>query len=119
VAVLSIICSFQFEDWKKSLNPEILFTKDVIIALIITSVFATAAAFFIQTNFQKYTTSTRVALIFSMEPVFAAIAGYLWAGERLSSSALIGCVLIFAGMIFAELPAKKLSFFSKRKEIQG
>jgi drug/metabolite transporter (DMT)-like permease len=119
VAVLSIICSFLFEDWKKSLNPDILFTKDVMIALIITSVFATAAAFFIQTNFQKYTTSTRVALIFSMEPVFAAIAGYLWAGERLSSSALIGCVLIFSGMIFAELPAKKLSFLSKRKEIQG
>ena len=119
VAVLSMVCSFIFEDWKKSFNPDILFTKDVLIALIITSVFATAAAFFIQTNFQKYTTSTRVALIFSMEPVFAAITGYFWAGDRLSSSALIGCLLIFAGMIFAELPARKFSLFRKSKELQG
>jgi drug/metabolite transporter (DMT)-like permease len=119
VAILSIICSFIFEDWHKSLNPHLLFTKDVIIALIITSVFATAAAFFIQTNFQKYTTSTRVALIFSMEPVFAALTGYFWAGERLSSSALIGCILIFSGMVFAELPTKKWSLLRKSKEIQG
>jgi drug/metabolite transporter (DMT)-like permease len=119
VAILSIICSLLFENWQKSLNPDILFTKDVIIALIVTSVFATAAAFFIQTNFQKYTTSTRVALIFSMEPVFAAITGYFCAGERLTSSALIGCVLIFAGMVFAELPTKKINLFKKSKEIQG
>jgi drug/metabolite transporter (DMT)-like permease len=119
VAVLSMVCSFIFEDWKKSFNPDFLFTKEVIIALIITSVFATAAAFFIQTNFQKYTTSTRVALIFSMEPVFAAITGYFWAGDRLSSSALIGCLLIFAGMIFAELPTGKFSLFRKSKELQG
>lgn len=118
VAVLSMVCSFIFEDWKKSFNPDILLTKEVIIALIITSVFATAIAFFIQTNFQKYTSATRVALIFAMEPVFAAIAGYFWAHERLSYSALLGCVLIFAGMIFAEMPAGKLILSRKRKTLE-
>ncbi|MEH7157364.1 DMT family transporter [Neobacillus drentensis] len=109
VAILSIISSFIFEDWKQSFNPDILLTKDVIIALIITSVFATALAFLVQTNFQKYTSATRVALIFAMEPVFAAITGFYWANERLSYSALVGCILIFAGMIFAELPSKKMA----------
>jgi drug/metabolite transporter (DMT)-like permease len=119
VAVLSIVSALIFEDWRKSFNPEILLSHDVIVALIITSVFATALAFLIQTNFQKYTTATRVALIFAMEPVFAAIAGYYWADERLSVSALFGCLLIFAGMIFAELPATKFSLLRKHKSFQG
>jgi drug/metabolite transporter (DMT)-like permease len=119
VAILSIISALFFEDWRKSFNPEILLSKDVIIALIITSIFATALAFLIQTNFQKYTTATRVALIFAMEPVFAAIAGYYWAAERLSYSALFGCLLIFAGMIFAELPANKFLILKKNKSFLG
>jgi drug/metabolite transporter (DMT)-like permease len=119
VAILSIISAFFFEDWRKSFNVGILLSKDVIIALIITSIFATALAFLIQTNFQKYTTATRVALIFAMEPVFAAIAGYYWAAERLSYSALFGCILIFAGMIFAELPANKFPLLKKHKSFQG
>ncbi|HEY2420704.1 MAG TPA: DMT family transporter [Neobacillus sp.] len=119
VAVLSIISSFIFEDWWRSFNVEILLSKDVLIAIIITSVFATAMAFFIQTNFQKYTTATRVALIFAMEPVFAAITGYFWANERLSFSALVGCVLILAGMIFAELPTNKIPLLRKNKSLEG
>ena len=86
---------------------------DVLMALIITSVFATALAFLIQTSVQKYTNPTRVALIFAMEPVFAAITGFIWAGDRLSISAFAGCILIFAGMIFAEIPSDKN--FSKGK----
>ncbi|CAH2715568.1 hypothetical protein BACCIP111895_02752 [Neobacillus rhizosphaerae] len=113
VALLSIGSSFLFEDWRKSLNKDILLSQDVIVALIITSVFATALAFFIQTNFQKYTSATRVALIFAMEPVFAAIAGYFWALERLSISALFGCILIFTGMICAELPTNKIPLLRK------
>ncbi|MFB3166218.1 DMT family transporter [Neobacillus sp. 179-C4.2 HS] len=119
VAVLSILSAFIFEDWRKSFNVDILLSKDVIVALMITSVLATALAFLIQTNFQKYTTATRVALIFAMEPVFAAIAGYYWADERLSVSALFGCLLIFAGMIFAELPANKFPLLRKNKSVQG
>ncbi|MCD4839098.1 MULTISPECIES: DMT family transporter [Neobacillus] len=119
VSILSLISSFIFEDWKKSMSTDMLFTKSVITALIITSVFATALAFFIQTNFQKYTSTTRVAIIFAMEPVFAAITGYYWANEHLSSSAIIGCFLIFTGMIFAELPKKNFSILTKDKSIEG
>lgn len=119
VSLLSGLSSVLFEDWKKSFDMNILLSQDVIIALIITSVFATAIAFFIQTNFQKFTSATRVALIFAMEPVFAAATGYFWAGERLSYSAVLGCMLIFMGMIFAELPAKKFPLFGKRKSVQS
>ncbi|XJZ25910.1 DMT family transporter [Bacillota bacterium Lsc_1132] len=110
VAFLSTLSSFLFEDWEKTFQFELLLSMDVYIALLITSLFATALAFLIQTKFQKYTTTTRVALIFAMEPVFAALTGFFWTGDRLTISALAGCLFIFAGMIFAELPASKFSF---------
>jgi drug/metabolite transporter (DMT)-like permease len=109
VALLSMISSFLFEDWRAAFHANVLFRGNVFIALLITSVFATALAFLAQTNFQKYTTTTRVALIFTMEPVFAAITGIAWAHDRLTFSAILGCLLIFLGMIFAELPMKKFS----------
>jgi drug/metabolite transporter (DMT)-like permease len=119
VALLSTFSSLLFEDWRKSIRLEILVSKDVLAALIVTSVFATAIAFFIQTNFQKYTSATRVALIFAMEPVFAALTGYFWAHEHLSVSAILGCILIFLGMIFAELPAGMLALFRKSKSLES
>lgn len=114
VGTLSAISAVLFEDWKRAFNPEVIFSADVLIALLVTSVLATAMAFFIQTNFQKHTTATRVALIFAMEPVFAAITAYFWAGERLTYSALIGCTLIFAGMVFAELPSGNFESFIRK-----
>ncbi|WP_102274823.1 DMT family transporter [Cytobacillus massiliigabonensis] len=116
VAVLSIASAFFAEDWRQALNPEIIFQGSVVFALVITSVFATALAFFAQTRFQKFTTPTRVALIFAMEPVFAAGTAFLWANERLSFSAIIGCLFIFAGMIFAEVPLKKRQQHLKKKQ---
>lgn len=41
-----------------------------------------------------------------MEPVFAALTGVLVANEQLSMSAIFGCLCIFLGMIFVELPSK-------------
>ncbi|MGQ0517306.1 DMT family transporter, partial [Bacillus sp. D-CC] len=72
-------------------------------ALFLTSLFATSIAFFIQTSAQKHTSPTRVAIIFAMEPVFAALTGVLVANEQLSISAIIGCLCIFLGMVFVAL----------------
>lgn len=79
------------------------FNASVLEALIITSVPATALAFLIQNTVQRYTTPIRTAVIFITEPVFAAGFAYVWAGERLGSQAVIGCVLILAGMLVSEL----------------
>ena len=51
----------------------------------------------------KYTTPSRVAIIYATEPVFAALTGILFAGERLTLIGGIGCLCILAGMMIAEL----------------
>lgn len=115
VSVLSSISAVLFEDWQRAFDSDVIGNADVFSALIICSIFATALAFLAQTNFQKFTTPTRVALIFAMEPVFAAMTGYFWADERLGSKALLGCMLIFIGMILAELPQKAFDGLVRNK----
>lgn len=115
VSLLSGISALFFEDWQRVFDSSVMGSFHVMIALVICSFFATAIAFLAQTNFQKFTTPTRVALIFAMEPVFAAITAFFWADERLGAKALIGCLLIFIGMILAELPQKTFEGLLKNK----
>lgn len=72
-------------------------------ALAVTSVLATALALTLQAWAQQFTSSTRTALIFSLEPVFAWITSFLVAGETLSARAAAGAALILAGILAVEL----------------
>lgn len=114
VSLLSFFSSIIFE--QSSISFETFFHKDVFIALAITSVFATALAFLIQTKFQQFTTAARVALIFAMEPVFAALTAFILINERLSNNGLIGCLFIFTAMIVTELPDIKQSKWFQLKQ---
>jgi drug/metabolite transporter (DMT)-like permease len=78
-------------------------TRSVVLALGVTSVLATAFAFWALTWAQKYTTAARTALILSLEPVFAWLASYIAAGEVLNGRSFAGAALILAGIVFAEL----------------
>ncbi|MBN9387064.1 MAG: EamA family transporter [Chloroflexi bacterium] len=75
-------------------------------AIIFMGVVATAFTFATMNRVQQFTTSTRAALIYSLEPVFAGLFGYL-AGETLSLPAWVGCGLIFVGMISSEIRFRK------------
>ena len=78
-------------------------TLPLIGALAITSLFATALAFSVQTWAQRWASPTRTALIFAMEPVFAWITSYLLLGELLSGRVAVGAVLILSGILMVEL----------------
>jgi drug/metabolite transporter (DMT)-like permease len=71
-------------------------------ALIVTAVFASAFAYLIQIWAQRRISATRIALIFSLETVWAGLFGYLLAGDRLGWLGWSGCGLIFAGIVLAE-----------------
>jgi drug/metabolite transporter (DMT)-like permease len=66
-------------------------------------VFATIIALYIQVRFQKDTTPTRSAIIFSIEPVIAAVFAYLTLGEVLGTLGVIGGGLIVGGLLISEL----------------
>jgi drug/metabolite transporter (DMT)-like permease len=83
--------------------PTLAQLQAVMPAALFTGVLATVAAFYVQTYAQRFTTPTHTALIFTMEPVFAGLFAYLLAGERLSERGIIGCGLILAGMLVAQI----------------
>jgi len=72
-------------------------------AILITGLVCTAMAFTIQSWAQRYTTSTRTALIYALEPVFAGITSWLVLGEVLSGRAAAGAVLILGGVLLVEV----------------
>jgi len=78
-------------------------TPSVCLALGVTSLLATALAFFVQTWAQRWSSPTRTVLIFSLEPVFAWLTSYLIAGEVLSHRGVAGAALILAGILVVEL----------------
>jgi drug/metabolite transporter (DMT)-like permease len=65
-------------------------------------IMATAIAIGVQSSVQRYTTIIHASLIFTLEPVFAAVFGFWLQGDRLGIIALSGAALIISGMLIAE-----------------
>jgi drug/metabolite transporter (DMT)-like permease len=78
-------------------------TAGVWASIVYMGVVATALVFGLQNWAQIHTTSTHTALIFALEPVFAALFSALLYGEALTARAAVGGGLILAGMLVAEL----------------
>lgn len=72
-------------------------------AAAFTGLLASSLAFGVQTVAQRFTSATHTALIFVMEPVFAALSSYALGRETLTTRSWLGCGLILAGMLVAEL----------------
>ena len=63
-----------------------------------TAIFATAIAFMVQTWSQAHISSTKVAVILTMEVVFAALFAVIFGGETIRLQALAGGALVLAAM---------------------
>jgi drug/metabolite transporter (DMT)-like permease len=71
-------------------------------ALLVTGVFASALAYLIQVWAQRRMSASRIALVFSLETVFAGLFGYALARDRLGALGWGGCAAILAGIVLAE-----------------
>lgn len=84
-------------------HPQLHFTPKLIVALGIAAALATAAAFSIQSWAQSILPSTHIALLLTMEPVFAWITSFVVMGERLGVRPASGALLILTGIALTEL----------------
>jgi len=66
------------------------------------ALFCTAIAFSVQIHAQRRVSAARAALIFSLEPVFAALASTLFYGEDLTWLEWMGGFLVVSGVIVGE-----------------
>lgn len=75
-------------------------------AIIFTAVFATAAAFFVQTWAQARMEASRVAIVLTSEVVFTAIISVAVGQEELSVQTLAGGILMVGAMLLVEWPSR-------------
>ena len=82
---------------------KLVYHPQLVLAIFVCAILATALALFIQNRMQKDTTTVKAALIYAMEPVFAAIFSYLFLAEVLGWLGILGGGLILSGMLCSEL----------------
>ncbi len=84
-------------------EPRARWRPSLVCAILVTGLVGSALAYTIQAWAQRYTTSTRTALIFMFEPVVAWLTSYFLAGEGLSGRAAAGAGMILGGVLLVEL----------------
>jgi drug/metabolite transporter (DMT)-like permease len=72
-------------------------------AIVITGVFASAVAFYIQTWAQAHLDASRTALILATEPAWALAAAIVLAGQRLGAVQAAGAALVLGAIVGHEL----------------
>jgi drug/metabolite transporter (DMT)-like permease len=78
-------------------------SPDVWVAIVITGVFASALAFYIQTWAQAHIDASRTALIIAMEPGWAVAAAVVLAGQRFGLLQAAGAALVLAAIVGHEV----------------
>ena len=79
-------------------------------SIIYAGVFSGGIAFTLQMYAQKNIDETPAAIIYSLEGVFAAVAGWVILNQILNINNVLGCFLILIAVIISQIaPSKKKS----------
>ena len=68
---------------------------------------AEAMGFFFSTLGQMHVSATRTALLLSLEAVICACVAYLCLNECLTTTEIIGCVVMFSATLITAIPSAK------------
>ena len=99
-SILSFIASFIFESY------DIQAIKMAIIPILYGGIMSVGVGYTLQTIGQKDMDSTTSAIILSLESVFCSIGSVILLKEVMTLQGYIGCILVFIGIIIAQLPSK-------------
>lgn len=97
LALLSLVTSLIFETRNE------LISMNGIYELLFTIVLCTFGCYVIQICAQKYAKPSHAAIIMSLESVFGLFSSIIFLGEIITLRASIGCAMIFASVLIAEL----------------
>lgn len=98
VGVISTVLALIFE------RPSLSNILAVAPQIIYVGIMSSGVGYTLQTVGQKYAEPAVASLTMSLESVFAALGGWLISGNRLSLREFIGCTVVFAAIITAQLP---------------
>ncbi len=99
--IINIIFMFILE------NPSIEVIKSCAVPILYSGLFACGIGYTLQPIGQRYAEPTTASIIMSLESVFALIFGIILLHEPLSLHEFLGCMIMFAAIIFIQLPERK------------
>lgn len=85
-------------------KPDISILADAWLPIVYAGVVSSGIGYTLQILGQKDVEPAVASIIMSLESVFAAVFGWILLGEILSTRELIGCALVFASVIAAQIP---------------
>lgn len=100
-------------------EPHIPESGKVWASVLVLAIFCTGLSFVVQAVAQQYTSASHVGVIFALEPVFAGVVAFFFAGEVLSLQAYFGATLLVGSLFVMELDWKKMMNNFKKKEGKG
>ncbi len=80
-------------------QPPLRFGTVGTLSLLYCAVFPTVVCFTLQNTWQRHTTPTHAGLVYTLDPVWSMLGGYLVLGERMNGGEWLGCLLIFAAVL--------------------
>ena len=98
--ITSLICALIFE---KPTPVNTLF--DAWLPILYVGVLSSGVAYTFQILGQKMTEPALASIIMSMESVFAALGGWIVFSQNLSGREVLGCAVMFAAVILAQVPS--------------
>jgi len=78
-------------------------TQTAIVTLVFCAILGNCLCGYIQARYQRDTTPTRTAIIFTIEPLWASILGYVMLREVIGYWGIAGGIMIVAGILISEL----------------
>lgn len=82
------------------------------------AIFPTVICFTLQNIWQRHTTPTHAGLVYTLDPVWSMLGGFVILGERLSPTEWAGCLLIFAAVLIP-LTIRQLRENRRRKDFKA
>lgn len=97
-AAIAFVCALAFE------HPNPAAIAAALVPILYAGICSDGIAYTFQIIAQKTTDPTVASILMSLESVFAAIGGWLILSESLSAVELLGCALVFAAVMLAQVP---------------
>ena len=77
--------------------------------ILYAGIMSCGVAYTLQVIAQKDVAPTVASLLMSLESVFSVLAGWVLLQQKLSLKEMLGCGLVFAGILLAQLPGEAVS----------
>ena len=88
-----------FTAWRPALQ-----SWDAWIPILYAGIMSCGVAYTLQIIGQNGLNPTIASLLMSLESVFSVLAGWIILGQKLSTREILGCMIIFAAIVLAQLP---------------